>query len=388
MENRSLQRKTKITKVFFKIPVFFLIVFVAGFLQCRRMDKQSYMEDIKAFRGLSSAPTCSSNQNGAVIVMYHRFDGRYSDTSVTKELLIRHLEFFRSNHFRIVPLSAVMRALKHGQSLPEKTLAVTVDDAYRSLYEIAHPVFLKYRVPYTVFVNTEGIDKGIKDYMTWRQLRHIAKSGLAVLEAHGHTHAYMIRQMNASQRAVDVKTSVIRLYKETGRLSKYFAYPYGETHNSFIRELKNYRWDIGGRNFQFEAAFTTQSGPAGCSSSLFALPRFALNMRYGKINNLFSHKMKSRHFPIKNFSPSDLALCSGRQKNFSLTAYPGFSLQGLNCFSTNGGNTVKIRNQNHAKIVLNAPFTKGLRQRINCTLSDGQGRVFWFGKEFAILQCK
>ena len=320
--------------------------------------------------------------------MYHRFDGRYSDTSVTRELLIEHLDFFLSNRFHIVPLSVVVRALRQGQSLPERTLAVTVDDAYKSLYEIAHPVFLKYRIPYTVFVNTEGIDKRVRDYMTWEQLRDITRSGLAVLEAHGHVHAYMIRHMNAAQRAQDIKTSVTRLYEETGHLPKYFAYPYGETHNSFIRELQNYHWNIGGRGFRFEAAFTTQSGPAGCSSSLFALPRFALNMRYGKINNLFSHKMKSRHFPVKSFSPAELALCSGGPRNFSLTTYPDFSLRGLNCFSTNVGNTVKIRNQNQAEIILNAPFTEGLRQRINCTLPDGQGRVFWFGKEFTILKCR
>ena len=324
--------------------------------------------------------------------MYHRFDGLYPSTSVTKELLTRHIHFFRSEGFNIVPLSHVVNTIKRGQSFHGKTLAITVDDAYRSTYEVAHSFFVKYKIPYTVFVNTEGIDRGLRDYMNWDQLRYIARSGLANLEAHGHVHAHMIRDMNPAQREKDIQTSVLRIYEETGYLPKYFAYPYGETHQQFMQELKNYHWNIGGQSFHFQAAFSTQSGPAGCFSSLFALPRFALNMNYGQVTNLFRIKMNSRPFPVKNFSPGDLAFCSSvRQKKFSLTSYGGVSLNGLNCFDTNGGNMIKKISSTQVEIFLKNPLmnpnSKDVRHRINCTLPDGSGQFFWLGKEFTILGC-
>ncbi len=383
-----------------------LLILVLTFSHCRSLNKQtSDLSSTTSYRQISSFKKCnpsdlSLNHHNALVLMYHRFDGKYSSTSVTREMLKQHIGFFRSKGFDIVPLSRIVNAHIYGTGFPKKTLAITIDDAYKSAYEVAHPLFVQNKIPYTVFVNTEGIDRKLRDYMTWNQLREIKRSGWASLEAHGHAHAYMIRNMNSSQRKKDVKTSVLRLYKETGRLSQYFAYPYGETNDAFIQELKNYRWNIGGKNFHFKAAFTTQSGPVGCASNRFALPRFALNMRYGKVSDLFRAKMNSRHFPFQSFFPKNLAFCtSAGQKKFSLTVQPDIvshlnssrDLSRLNCFASNGEITIKKQNSYQADIILNRPFTnssgEAVRERINCTLSDGKGRVFWLGKEFSILDC-
>ena len=191
--------KKSIRQVFFLMIAFGLVC-----VQCLFVQKKMNVKNTeKAVRNISSA-SCSPSQNGAVVIMYHRFDGLYSDTSVTKEQLKQHIQFFLSKGFNIAPLKDVVKAVKSGRSLPVKTLAITIDDAYKSAYEQAHPLFLKHRIPYTVFVNTEGIDRGLKDYMTWDQLRSISQSKLASLEAHGHAHAYMIRKLNATQREKDV----------------------------------------------------------------------------------------------------------------------------------------------------------------------------------------
>ena len=369
----------------------FLILFSFFILKCQLFDhtaksQLAHIKSMETARALSSI-NCSANQNGAVVVMYHRFDGKYSSTSVTKELLQKHLSFFRLNGFNIVSLEKVVRAVQTGESLPPKTLAITVDDAYRSTYEIAHPLFLRYQAPYTVFVNTKAVDQNIPDYMSWNQLRSLAQSDLTDLSAHSHAHAYMIRELNSAQREEDIKTSVIRIYQETGHLPVYFAYPYGETNKRFINEVQSYRWNIGGRQFRFLAAFTTQSGPVGCSSSLFALPRFALNMNYGKLNDLFRSKMMSRHFPIQSFSPTDLAFCSSEKiQQFSLSS-SHLALNGLNCFSSNGEVFLEQKSSKQVDIILKQPFIKGLRQRINCTMPAGKRQFFWFGKEFSILNC-
>ena len=378
-----------------KINTLFLFILLSFFLlQCQLFHNNSkkalsVQKSIEAIRSLSSTSdsTCSSNQNGAVVIMYHRFDGKYPSTSVTKDMLLQHISFFKSNGFNIVPLDVVVKAIKSGISLSPRTLAITVDDAYRSIYEIAHPIFSSYKIPYTVFVNTKVVDQNIKDYMSWNQLRLISQSPLVDLEAHGHTHAYMIRELNSVQREQDVKKSVLRIYQETKRLPKYFAYPYGETNLKFINSVKNYRWNIEGKNFKFLAAFTTQSGHAGCSSPLFALPRFALNMNYGKMTNLFQYKMKSRHLPVQSFYPQDLAFCSSQNiQRFSLKSSQ-VKLNSLQCFANGKATRVKMINQNQVDILLHQPFGKALRHRINCTLPSGSGQFFWYGKEFSILKC-
>ena len=321
--------------------------------------------------------------------MYHRFNEKYPSTSVTEKMLREHMAFFQKENFKFLSLKELVNSLKGRIPFPERAVAITLDDAYVSAYEVAHPLFVKKGIPYTIFVNTEGIDRKFASYMSWDQLRELSRSPLVSLEAHGHTHAYMVRKMNAKEREQDIKQSVIRLTQETGKLPQFFSYPFGETNQKFIHEVRNYSWEIEGHDFQFQAAFATQSGPVGHCSHLFALPRFALNMRYGKMGTAFMHKMKARPFPVENFLPDKYVLCEkDKNRAFTLTAPDGFSLKGFQCFATNTKAQIQI-DHNRAQIILDSPWkTKQFsRERINCTLPTGQGDFFWFGREFSVLNC-
>ena len=345
---------------------------------------------ITPFFGFSEV--CSPKMNGFNTVMYHRFDGKKPSTSVDAKMLEAHMKFFKDNGFQFWSTEKAIKHLKSNKSFPDKVLVVTVDDAYKSTYSVAHAIFTKYQVPYTVFVNTEGIDRKFQAYMSWDEMRELAKSDLVSFEAHGHTHAHMIRTMNAEQRKKDVLTSVYRIYEELKIVPKYFAYPYGETTVGFTEALRNYSWTIKGKKHKFEAAFSTQSGPAGCSSNLFHLPRFALNMRYGKMGPSFKNKMLSRHFPVMSFSPSKTSYCSGEAKDFSFVVHSELPVKGrINCFTTSTKNDFAVKQGNKVEISLKESFKfKGgqdTRDRINCTRSAGQGRFYWFGKEFAIKKC-
>ena len=343
----------------------------------------------------SFASYCKKQQGQAVVVMYHQFDGRHPSTSVTMQQFQAQINYFLSSGFRIIPLKEIVNRLKIGAYIPDKTLAITIDDAYRSVYQKAHPLFVKYNIPYTVFVNTEGIDRGYKDYMTWDHLRTLVRSGLVSLEAHGHSHGHLIRSFNAQQRRVDVLTSVRRVYQEAGQIPQFFAYPYGETHSQFMKELQSYRMSLGGQTFQFQAAFSTQSGPIGCSSSLFALPRFALNENYGAVGDLFKIKMNSLHFPILNYDPEDPGLCASQKRRaFSFKVHPQASVRSVNCFSSYGKAQASYNSKEHSvDITLDKAFGERVtsvsdpRERLNCTLPGPDGRFYWIGREFSILNC-
>lgn len=336
------------------------------------------------------ADACMQAKGQAVVVMYHQFNAPYPSTSVTADQLQSHINYFLSSGFNIVPLKTIVDYVKNKIPIPDKTIAITLDDAYRSAYKIAHPIFKKYKIPYTVFVNTEGIDRGFKAYMTWGHLREISKSGLASLQAHGHVHGRLVRNFNSTERKKDVLTSVRRIYKETGVVPKYFAYPYGENSNQFIKELKSYRMKLGRSKFKFEAAFSTQSGPIGCSSSLFKLPRFALNESYGKLGQTFYIKMNSLHLPIVEYNPSDAGVCvSERRKNFSFKLHPSFSSKsGVNCFASNAKAYVqRDSSTGYVYISLEKGFGDNSTERLNCTIAGLNGRYYWLGREFFVYPC-
>ena len=58
--------------------------------------------------------------------------------------------------------SKQVEILKKNQSLDQKAVAFTVDDAYSSFYKIAWPVFRNHGIPVTLFISTDIIDKKTK----------------------------------------------------------------------------------------------------------------------------------------------------------------------------------------------------------------------------------
>ncbi len=53
---------------------------------------------------------------------------------------------------------------------------ITIDDGYRSSYEIAYPILKKFGFPATVFLYTDFV--GASDAMTWAQMKEMTASGL------------------------------------------------------------------------------------------------------------------------------------------------------------------------------------------------------------------
>lgn len=87
--------------------------------------------------------------------MYHRF--------TSPEDLERQCAHLRA-HYVPVSLSQVAEARNAGAPLPQRAIAVTVDDGYRDFHDIAFPVFAKYHIPATIFVVSRFLDG---DYWLW-----------------------------------------------------------------------------------------------------------------------------------------------------------------------------------------------------------------------------
>ena len=90
-----------------------------------------------------------ANRKGLRILMYHRFeDGAQLD---------RQCEHIRA-HYAPVSMSAVAGWLQHGRPLPQNALAITVDDGYRDFLTVGYPVFVRHRIPATVFLVSDFLD--------------------------------------------------------------------------------------------------------------------------------------------------------------------------------------------------------------------------------------
>ena len=76
----------------------------------------------------------------ATILMYHRFgEDRYPSTNVTLEQFEEHLEILASGPYNVMPLDEVVEHLQTGEPLPDRSVAITIDDAYLSVFTEAFP---------------------------------------------------------------------------------------------------------------------------------------------------------------------------------------------------------------------------------------------------------
>ena len=126
-----------------------------------------------AFLFLTALPV-----NAAVVFMYHRFgEARHPSTNVTMEQFAQHLDFLERENFEVWPLPRIVRWLDEGRAVPDKVAAITIDDAYASVHARAFPLLKERGMPFTVFVSTDAVDRGLGDFMSWEQLRELKAAG-------------------------------------------------------------------------------------------------------------------------------------------------------------------------------------------------------------------
>lgn len=326
--------------------------------------------------GIFSAAYAEESQ--AVVLMYHHFGvDEHPSTNVRLAQFDAHLDYLARSGYQVWPLLKVVDYLRQQKPFPGRVVAITIDDAYRSVFEQAYPRLRKRGWPFTVFVSTDGVDRHFKAYMSWQQMREMQQHG-ASFENHSATHDYLIRRQPDETTAQwrqrmqdDIGRAQQRIQTELSTLPTLFAYPYGE-----------YNEDLAGLVSEMGlVAFGQQSGPLGFSADLRALPRFPMAERFAALPD-FEQKLKSLAFPVVAVRPWDPVVSSTQAPRMEIRlAQSDAQLDQLTCF-VSGQGTVAVewldRKARHFAVRAAAALPRG-RSRYNCTAPSSQpGRYFWF----------
>ena len=106
------------------------------------------------------APFRMANRDKALILTYHRFSHSGHCNTTSARALEEQLDYL-TTHYQIVPLSVINSYLTRGEELPAGVVSIAIDDGYRDAYEIAFPILRKYKVPATLFIVTDFVDRRI-----------------------------------------------------------------------------------------------------------------------------------------------------------------------------------------------------------------------------------
>ena len=192
------------------------------------------------------------------VLSYHNFSPDRSTTRMTvaKAVFDEQMKFLKENGYRVIPLNQLLDFLDFKGQIPKKAVVITIDDGWRSTYEIAFPILKKYGYPATLFVYADLI-VGSNKTLSWDLVREMAENGLDI-QGHTKTHRNLTL-MNKKEsfreyfEAIEKELSEgARIIKaKTGKEVKYLSYAEGDT-NHLVIELAKKEGYLG--------AFTVKRG--------------------------------------------------------------------------------------------------------------------------------
>lgn len=316
----------------------------------------------------------------ATAFLYHRFgDARYPSTNVSLEAFRAHLQILKDDGYQVLTLGELTVRLAAGQSLPERTAALSVDDVYRSFMEKALPLLREFGYPATLFISTSLV--GGDDYLTWQEINRLAAEGFEIGN-HSAEHDYLLDRFEGeSQREWlvrvkrDLSSSQREFERHLGSRPELFAYPYGE----YSPELVELVRELG-----FGAAFGQQSGVISAGQDRFTLPRFPMAGPYAEPEK-FRNKLEMLPLPVEVLAPVETLLEPGSDNPPLLELkidLSGLNPESLRCFVNGQTNCSLSRGPDREIYHVRAEHPlEERRSKYTVTASDPSGRRwFWFSR--------
>ncbi len=223
----------------------------------------------------------------AHIFVYHRFgDRKHQSTNTTLQELEKEFSYFKQNNYIVVPLEKIIQKIKNKERIPDKWVALTIDDAYKSFFDSGLEIFRKYNYPFSLYVYVEATDRKYGDFMTWGQLKIASKYGSIGLHSYSHPHLTHLSNKEIYQ---DTKKAYDIFTKKMGYMPTTYAYPYGEYNKRIQTQLKK---------FNFDAILNQSTGSVTKNTNLHNMYRSAL---VGDVS--LKQKLKYKTFDVQWIEP-------------------------------------------------------------------------------------
>ena len=233
------------------------------------------------------------------ILAYHSIDNSGSIISTTPERFRNQMQYLKESSFNIISLCEVVTCIHENRLFPPRSVAITFDDGFKNIYDVAYPVLKEFGFKATVFLVSgycgknnqwEGQPGGIPafDLMSWDEITKMADDGID-FGAHTVTHPDLLK-LSVDNVTEEISNSKTMIQKHLQKDILLFAYPYGSRNEDIKKVVKD----------RFSGACSTELGFVTSKSDIYSLPR--IDMYYFSKNNLlswlktpfFSHYIKFR----------------------------------------------------------------------------------------------
>ena len=167
------------------------------------------------------------------ILTYHRFaENCSSPLCMPAKTFELQMQYLKEKGYHLITAGELLAFLRYRQGLPRKSVLITMDDGYRSVYDIAYPILNKYGFTATLFIYTDFVGVS-KMAITWEQLKEMQAKGFT-----GGSHTIYHSDLTQPKEGESEQQFIARvkeeLYgskkiidKKLGQDTYFLAYPFG-----------------------------------------------------------------------------------------------------------------------------------------------------------------
>ena len=206
---------------------------------------------------------CKSMRDDIPVLMYHQIGDEENGLYLAEEHFRQHLEYFKEQGYTTVTVSQLYSHWEKGEPLPEKCVALTFDDGYRSMYEVVFPMLQEYGFTATFYVIPAAF------WSPWSvdedMVKEMAEAGMEI-----GSHTYNHNQLDIlSEKDVyfELRESKKALEAIVGKEVQSLCYPAGQYTEFTVKAAE----ECGYTN-----AVTTAYGYASKAQGLFDLERIRI----------------------------------------------------------------------------------------------------------------
>ena len=234
----------------------------------------------------AAKPRQVDTKGSVMVLCYHRFEAKPKDgMAITPAMFESQMAALGENGFTVIKMQDFLAWRRGERSIPEKSCIITIDDGYRSGYDVAWPILKKFNYPFTMFIYTAFVKGGALaggGSMSWAELTELRDAGVDI-QSHTVNHQDLKRKKGKFQAQFasyeewlknEIAGSKHQLESRLGISVSVIAYPYG-VHSEQIRQAV---LDAG-----YEAGFTTYGQRLTYHSPADQLGRYAVESTRPKV---------------------------------------------------------------------------------------------------------
>ena len=214
---------------------------------------------------------------GCVVLCYHHIDtpgpkvGKSGvEYFVPPADFAAQMEHLKTEGYHVVPLAAVVDAYHGKGTLPDRAVAITMDDGWKCANTNALPVLKQYGFPVTLFIYPAMIGKA-GDKNTYDDYKAFAADPNVTIACHSWSHPNLLKDGEKVKGAAhdawlqkEYVQSRAELEKKLGMPIRWLAYPYG-LYDAQVSALV--------KQAGYEAAFSVNGAPNSAKSDPMFLNR-------------------------------------------------------------------------------------------------------------------